>query len=400
MTHSHSEDRSTFYLEQVCTLGICGLLGAVTILLWQQDLLRYVLAAKFHQPVLWGGIALILLVFLRGLALVLESRNRTTNESRDHDHEHHDHGHNHETGHHHHVGHDHDHDCSDHEHTHDHEHCQASHEHDCSHAHSHEGHGHDHGLNPWRYIVLLLPIVLYFLGLPNAGLTVRGGSAADLEAGMRGKFVANTGLKIIKADDKDFVHVVGVAHASPAAKAGIKVRDRILECNGNPLKGKSAEDAARAIGGQPQEKVRLSIQHDGDEKPRSVEFERATDVLDLGFKELERGSYSPEARTYYEGRTVRLKGQFSRGADKRTFSLIRIMIKCCAADAIPLNVVIQLDPQAPGELGHFKPNDWVEVTGRVEYLKKKDQDEYVAVLNVAMPEDVAATQPDRNPYIQ
>jgi hypothetical protein len=41
----------------------------------------------------------------------------------------------------------------------------------------------------------------------------------------------------------------------------------------------------------------------------------------------------------------------------------------------------------------------VEVTGRVEYLKRKDRDDYVAVLNVPAVRDIATTQPD-TPYIQ
>jgi hypothetical protein len=235
---------------------------------------------------------------------------------------------------------------------------------------------------------------------------VRGGTATETELS-RGKFVENTGLRISKDNAGDPLEVLAVASDSPAQKAGISPHDVITQLTrlDGPkpevvsTKGLSVEDAARLIGGKPQTKVKLTIQRPGEEKPREVEFTRALDIINLEFKELERGSYSPQTRQYYEGRTVRLKGQYAPGTDKRSCSLFRLKIQCCAADAIPLNVVIRLDPQAPGDLSQFKQQDWVEVTGRVEYLKKKGQEEYVAVLTVPSPQDIKITPPD-SPYIQ
>jgi hypothetical protein len=263
-------------------------------------------------------------------------------------------------------------------------------------------------MNPWRYIVLMLPIVLYFLGMPNSGLGARGGSTADLEAGMGGAYAKNTGLKIIKGGE-----VVGVAQDSPAFKAGIRVHDYITKIapagqdGPSPLekavsiKAMSAEEAAKVIGGEDQTKVGLTVQHAGQDKPEEIELTRKKDTLVLEFLELERASYDLKSRNYFEGRTVRLKGQYAPGNDRRTFSLVRFKIKCCAADAIVLNVVIRLDPQAQGDLSQFKPNDWIEVMGRVEFLKKRGQEEeYVAVLNVPSSNDVVPAQPESNPYLQ
>src|SRR5207249_7750262 len=78
-----------------------------------------------------------------------------------HDHDHHDHDH----------GHHHDHDHEHHHHDHDHDHGHA-------HAHAHEqtpghDHGHDHGWAPWRYTVLMLPVVLFLLNLPNEIFSAR-----------------------------------------------------------------------------------------------------------------------------------------------------------------------------------------------------------------------------------
>ena len=57
--------------------------------------------------------------------------------------------------------------------------CGHDHAHSHSHAHSHahmEDEGeeqHDHGWAPWRYMVLAIPIFLYFLGLPREGFSTK-----------------------------------------------------------------------------------------------------------------------------------------------------------------------------------------------------------------------------------
>lgn len=59
-----------------------------------------------------------------------------------------------------HEGHDHHHHDHDHGHTH-------GHHHDHEHADGCCDHGHDHGWNPIRYVPLLVPVILYFMGLPS-----------------------------------------------------------------------------------------------------------------------------------------------------------------------------------------------------------------------------------------
>jgi hypothetical protein len=83
------------------------------------------------------------------------------------------------------------------DHGHEHAHCDHDHNHDHGHSHRHEGvtaapsgsslvgaptaatapathghdHGHDHGWAPWRYMVLAIPVFLYFLDLPRPGFS-------------------------------------------------------------------------------------------------------------------------------------------------------------------------------------------------------------------------------------
>src|SRR5438105_13115042 len=165
MAHTHNEDRTTYYAEQLCTIGICGLLGGVAVMLYSQNILRFILATYLHVYVLWSGIVLLLLVALRALGLWHSSATLAVNHDHAHDHEHchdHDHGHDH--------GHTHAHD-EDEEHSHEHVHgCDHEHEHEQVLAPAHDC-GHEHSWNPGRYIVLLLPVALYFLNLPNAGFS-------------------------------------------------------------------------------------------------------------------------------------------------------------------------------------------------------------------------------------
>jgi uncharacterized membrane protein YraQ (UPF0718 family) len=208
--HSHGDDRSAYYIDQLFNIGVCGALTAVTLLLWMptadplsaklfQDvkstfssapppanplpsLLNKMLHVKFHLWVLVGGLSLLAIVLIRAAA-VWRSVDETAGAEPASEAE---------PGHVHGPGCDHDHDHShDHSHGHSHGHDHGGHAppvpasgglslalagagapaaaaaagHAHSHAHSHDDH--DHGWAPWRYVVLLLPVVLYFLVLSN-----------------------------------------------------------------------------------------------------------------------------------------------------------------------------------------------------------------------------------------
>jgi hypothetical protein len=173
-THDHAHDNS-YYVDQLFMIGVCGALGAVTVLMWWTGRLFFI-ADRFHLFTLIGGAVLLLMVFVRAVALWFEvdeaARPAANGGCCNHDHDHH-HSHHH----------DHDHgDCCDHDHgiqasastgianlplapVHSHGH---GHGHGDGHGHSHGGGGdHDHSSSPWRYAVLILPVVLYLLNIPN-----------------------------------------------------------------------------------------------------------------------------------------------------------------------------------------------------------------------------------------
>jgi hypothetical protein len=406
-------------MEQLCTIGICGLLGGVAIMLYLQGILRFILADYLHIYIFWSGVALLALVAVRAFGLWLSVATKAANH--DHAHEHcHDHDHDHDHGHSH--G-----DChhSDEEHGHvlaaNHAGHAAEHVHNYeqNHAHAHglaptHDCGHEHSWNPGRYIVLLLPIALYFLHLPNAGFSAAGISinANDLDEAASGKYVENAGLQVTKESVNDPIQVVSVVAGGPAAKAGMKARDLIIEIRREQdaqgkmlaqptlLKGLALEKAVQELKGKPGSKVKLTLEHPEEPKPEVIELTYAEDVIPVEFNTLQGAAYTPSLRQYYAGRKVQLVGQYAPGNNDRTFTLVRFKITCCAADAQQLNVMIMLDPQAPGNLSHLKALEWVKAMGRISFGKRKDRDEYVTVLTIASPQDVESTDPDPRPYIQ
>lgn len=105
--------------------------------------------------------------------------------------------------------------------------------------------------------------------------------------------------------------------------------------------------------------------------------------FDVGFQELEMASLTPESRSSLEGKTVRLTGRY-QGSDSKIFTLTRYKMTCCAADAISINAVIRIDPDP--KVKGLEPSQyrgkWVEVTGRVQFVRRRGSDEYITALVV------------------
>jgi uncharacterized repeat protein (TIGR03943 family) len=293
MAHAHDHHHGgNYYLDQLCTIAACGALGGVSILMYAlrgpdgKPKLEYILAPQFFVPVLLGGVALIVLAAIRAVTLWQEA-----GRGADHVHSH--------------NGCDHTH---DHEHDHVHEHAH-DHAHEHAHAHTHDhghDHGHEHGWTPLRYAVLMLPIVLYFLNLPNSSFSA--------------------------------------------------------EAIGNMLNKGQVDDSPQQVAKK--------------------------EGLVLGFKELANAAYFPEQRQELEGKTGRLKGMFSPISPKE-FTLFRVKINCCAADAIPVEVRII----SPDNITRFNPKDWVEVEGQIQFRKLKGREKYLPVLMLKSADQVQPTAP-------
>jgi hypothetical protein len=121
--HAHDPSHADEMLEQLITVGLCGAFGIVGILLGYQaidsgtGMLKLILAKPFWIWVLGGGIALTVLSVIRGIVLLRSAG-------------------------------------------------QAS----CC-NHSHETGEHSHGSVFWRAVILMFPLILFAMGLPNQGFS-------------------------------------------------------------------------------------------------------------------------------------------------------------------------------------------------------------------------------------
>jgi hypothetical protein len=134
MSHEHDHDANTYFVDQLCTVSTCSAFGIVMILLWYFGKLDILLVSQFHPFVLWGGIGVLALVALRALSLWSTSRARRA--------------------------------AAQPEQVQGHIACGCDHGDGQAHAGkpptSCADHGHAH-FAPWRYAVLLLPIMLYLM---------------------------------------------------------------------------------------------------------------------------------------------------------------------------------------------------------------------------------------------
>jgi hypothetical protein len=310
----HHHGQAEYYLEQLFTIGVCGALGVVGVSLYFSGKLNFMLAERFHPWVLGGGIALLVMVVIRAIVVWNSVAEPLAVPVHDHDHaDGHDHSHDHcghgDCGHDHHHHHDHAHEHHDYAHGAEHAHGHH-HDHDHVHVHTHtHDHAHDHGWAPWRYVFLLLPVVLFLLNLPNDGFSASHQKLGSLE---------------------------GVSVSGGITEKGV--------------------------------------------------------LANIGFQQLEAAARSPESREFYEGKTISLEGRYL-GNDPKRFHLTRYKMNCCAADAIPLNAVIVVDPDPKVEGLDPKAydNQWVRVTGLVAFVKSPSQDQYMTVIFVSPKEGQKTT---------
>jgi hypothetical protein len=294
--HHHHED-DTYFIDQLCMVGLSGAFGVICVCLFyfQRPMLSLLLGPQFHLFVVISGFALLALALARAVTLWRESQPASAiaslpvvaAHSHEHHHHHHDHG-------------------QDHHHDHDHHH---HHDHSPSHAHDHSHDGHEHGWAPWRYVVLLVPIILFMLGLPNKpppapAYSGEGSSTEDVvreTSRIAGLFAADEWTRLAR---------IGGENVTGDALPMVDARD---------------------------------------------------------FKRLFDSPNDPEEQLYLKDKTVRVRGQFSPNtADPRFFQLVRFQIGCCAGDLIPK----PLSVFAREPITNVKRNEWAEVIGKVEYGKR------------------------------
>ena len=105
----------------------------------------------------------------------------------------------------------------------------------------------------------------------------------------------------------------------------------------------------------------------------------------LRFSELERAAFDERTRKRYEGKLGTLEGMLVTSPDFQHFNIVRYRMNCCAADALPINAAVLVDPNWTGEQLEVKKRHqkWVKVKGRIHFfLKPNSPGEYVGALIV------------------
>jgi hypothetical protein len=331
----HHHDDNNYFVDQLCMIALCGAYGAiaVSLYLWNRQMLNLLVGPQFHLYVLWGGLALIVMVLTRAAVLWISVGRKPQTvphlqaHVEDHSHEHHDH---HDHGHDHHHHHDHDHD-----HHHHHEH-----DHDLTHAHAPSADdGHSHDSAPWRYVVMLIPVLLFLLGLPSKAPGV-GRVHSKIDTTEDAQLYAGALL----AGGPDVLNNVSVA-------AALKLDESM---------------------GQ---------------------------AVEMDCKQLESAAAIPQARETLKGKTVRVRGQFAPTND-RVFNLVRFRIQCCAADRIRINVPLISKESLNGLKTPLKADDWVEVTAKVDFRRAPGEQAFTTVLLVPQLRYIRPCDPDPSVWLQ
>ena len=97
--------------------------------------------------------------------------------------------------------------------------------------------------------------------------------------------------------------------------------------------------------------------------PKAADGNVALEVTDLLYAESE-----DSLRKMFSDKTIEVVGQYLPGSDPKQFKLVRMFIVCCAADARPLAVPVEVSaPTTAAEMG------WVKVVGKATYTKNGDR---------------------------
>jgi hypothetical protein len=146
----------------------------------------------------------------------------------------------------------------------------------------------------------------------------------------------------------------------------------------------------------------------------SRDFPKAKGTIGrLRSDELNNVTNDAKLREYYEDKIAQITGMVVPSASSdRWFTLQRLKIRCCAADAVPLNAVVIIDDSQIRDLPpeqrtlNFQAlnRKWVEVTGQIAF-QQHGPSGWVALLIVRPTQELPLTKlirqipPDPDPYL-
>ena len=129
--------------------------------------------------------------------------------------------------------------------------------------------------------------------------------------------------------------------------------------------------------------------HNDEASLQATELQHKGAIRVNNFQELEMARFSPDARGYFEGRTCTLKGMLWPISDKE-FTLFKMKMACCRADAVPLKIHIVSPELLAADLN---ARDWVEVTGEIQFRQVPGKADFLTVMQLSDKSGVKKTEP-------
>jgi uncharacterized membrane protein YcgQ (UPF0703/DUF1980 family) len=150
------------------------------------------------------------------------------------------------------------------------------------------------------------------------------------------------------------------SYGSHAFERRFRPKDRFIE-DATKLPGASSFRASNSQNAALGAHINEAMSKPGD-LPRAEDGNAALEVTDLLYAETQ----EPLRKTI-TGQTVEVVGQYL-GAANDQFKLVRMFIWCCAADARPIYVPVEVS--GPVDVSDM---EWVKVTGTAEFSINKGQ---------------------------
>jgi carboxyl-terminal processing protease len=124
----------------------------------------------------------------------------------------------------------------------------------------------------------------------------------EIRIGTEGQF---GGLGIEVTMENGFVKVVTPIEDTPAAKAGVKTGDLIIQLDNKPVKGMTLTEAVRLMRGRPGSKIKLTIIREGEDKPLNISVMRAVIKLQSVKRRLLEKNYGYIRLTQFQGNSAK-----------------------------------------------------------------------------------------------
>jgi phosphate/sulfate permease len=286
--HDHG-DRNSYFLDQLCSIAVCAAYAGVVAAMFyakffgsgDQQLIN-IIVPWIQYMLLGGAVALLLLTIIRAVGVWQASKQVAFDP---------------------HAGHDHA-----------------------------AGDHHEHGWSPWKYIPLVIPLVLFIgLGLPD-GRMIRAYERDLADQGAPKGSIGNAGK--LDAIMQGMVASAEFNGTDPGGSLSTAIFNAVMVSG-----GLATEIAEEEVDARP------------DASPS------------LG--DLDQIAGDPFLQESYQNfRRVETEGTFYPGnAEGTRFRVARLRVACCLGDARPAMIMCTSRKPAP-----FQPGEWVAVQGKLDFV--------------------------------